>query len=110
MASRWPIEDIGLEELSLGLRNVRIPVRDLDEQANPSWRITSSQVTEPRFSRGDVSRYEPAPRLARTCGHRLPRGRQDHAPGRPGPSPVLTRHHPAVRFFVKALAYQITEA
>jgi hypothetical protein len=44
MASRWPIEDIELDELSLDLRNVRIPVRNLDEPAIASYLVEAADV------------------------------------------------------------------
>ncbi len=37
MVSRWPIEDVGLDELDPDLRNVRIPRGDLDESAIASY-------------------------------------------------------------------------
>lgn len=37
MVSRWPIEDVELDELNLDLRNVRIPRGDLDESAIASY-------------------------------------------------------------------------
>jgi hypothetical protein len=46
MASRWPIEDVGLEEVSLDLRNVRIPDRDLDESAIASYLVEAEDVLE----------------------------------------------------------------
>lgn len=44
MAARWPIEDVGLDELSLDLRNVRIPVRGLDEPAIASYLMEAADV------------------------------------------------------------------
>lgn len=44
MATRWPIEDVGLGELSLDLRNVRIPVRGLDEPAIASYLVEAADV------------------------------------------------------------------
>jgi hypothetical protein len=46
MASRWPIEDVGLEEISLDLRNVRIPNRDLDESAIASYLVEAEDLLE----------------------------------------------------------------
>jgi hypothetical protein len=46
MASRWSIEEVGLEELSLDLRNVRIPTRDLDEQAIASYLVEAADLLE----------------------------------------------------------------
>jgi hypothetical protein len=44
MATRWPIEDVGLDELSLDLGNVRIPVRGLDEPAIASYLVEAADV------------------------------------------------------------------
>jgi hypothetical protein len=44
MATRWPIEDAGLDELSLDLGNVRIPVRGLDEPAIASYLVEAADV------------------------------------------------------------------
>jgi len=44
MSLRWPIEDVGLEEISLDLRNVRIPSRDLDESAIASYLVEAEDL------------------------------------------------------------------
>lgn len=46
MALRWPIEDAGLDELSLDLRNVRIPGGDLDEPAIASYLVEAADLLE----------------------------------------------------------------
>jgi hypothetical protein len=46
MASRWPIEEVGLEELKLDLHNVRIPVRGLDEPAIASYLVEAADLLD----------------------------------------------------------------
>lgn len=46
MAPRWPIEDVGLDEISLDLRNVRIPSDDLDETAIASYLVEAADLLE----------------------------------------------------------------
>jgi hypothetical protein len=44
MASRWPIEDAGLADISLDLRNVRIPRDDIDESAIASYLVEAEDL------------------------------------------------------------------
>ena len=44
MAPRWPIEDARLDEISLDLRNVRIPRDDLDESAIASYLVEAADL------------------------------------------------------------------
>ena len=44
--SRWPIEDVSLDQLDLDLRNVRIPGGDLDESAIASYLVEAADLLE----------------------------------------------------------------
>ena len=44
MASRWPIEDVGLDEISLDLRNVRIPDTDPNQSAIASYLVEAEDL------------------------------------------------------------------
>jgi hypothetical protein len=44
MSMRWPIDDVGLEEISPDLSNVRIPSRDFDESAIASYLVEAEDL------------------------------------------------------------------
>ncbi|GAA1546751.1 hypothetical protein GCM10009827_078660 [Dactylosporangium maewongense] len=46
MATRWPIEERGLDELDLDLQNVRIPSTDLDESAIASYLVEAEDLLD----------------------------------------------------------------
>jgi hypothetical protein len=46
MVSRWPIEDVGLDQIDLDLRNVRIPAEDLDESAIASYLVEAGDLLD----------------------------------------------------------------